>query len=266
MTEYDYSPAAYQRHIETQNRIAKWVDHTEAHHNVFCTPFGARSDVGDDDLDGMSEADEAIPSGASAGGWYESKRRTRGGYASAPPPPPLPLLYHPQPSAPSPVYPPALASAPVGYNYPPPGHYMSPPGSPQQIIIQTMPKHRSSHHHHSGHHHGSRSSSSEARRKSKKTKMFALPPPGSAGPPMQIQPSSYGYPGPQPPPGTYTYSQSPVYYPSNSPYPSQPHVYSPPSSGQSMMSPAPGPSPYYPQSGGYVIVPPKGQHVRVMYA
>ena len=31
MTEYDYSPGAYERHLANQARIAKWVDHTNAH-------------------------------------------------------------------------------------------------------------------------------------------------------------------------------------------------------------------------------------------
>ncbi|KAF9064502.1 hypothetical protein BDP27DRAFT_1425791 [Rhodocollybia butyracea] len=140
MTEYDYSPAAYQRHMETQNRIAKWVDNTEAHHDIFRTPFGPRSDVGDDDLDGMSDADEAIPSGASAGGWYESKRRSGARTGGLPPPPPM--LYSPQPMmAPNAMYPAAMASAPVGH-YPYPSQvYMSPPASPSTIILQTSSKH-----------------------------------------------------------------------------------------------------------------------------
>ena len=31
MTEYDYSPGAYERHLANQARIEKWVDHTNAH-------------------------------------------------------------------------------------------------------------------------------------------------------------------------------------------------------------------------------------------
>lgn len=40
MTEYDYSPEAYERALATQNRIAKWVDTTERHRDEFQTPFG----------------------------------------------------------------------------------------------------------------------------------------------------------------------------------------------------------------------------------
>lgn len=35
MTEYDYSPEAYERFLATQNRIAKWVDDTELHRAHF---------------------------------------------------------------------------------------------------------------------------------------------------------------------------------------------------------------------------------------
>lgn len=35
MTEYDYSPGAYERYLETQQRIARWVDETEGHRPEF---------------------------------------------------------------------------------------------------------------------------------------------------------------------------------------------------------------------------------------
>lgn len=35
MTEYDYSPEAYERYLATQNRIAKWVDETEQHRSQY---------------------------------------------------------------------------------------------------------------------------------------------------------------------------------------------------------------------------------------
>ncbi|KAJ3977030.1 hypothetical protein EV361DRAFT_146291 [Lentinula raphanica] len=264
MTEYDYSPAAYQRYMDTQNRIARWVDNTEAHHQAFREPFGPRSDIGEDDLDGISDAEEAIPSGASAGGWYEDKRRAGGRKNVAPPPPPI--FYHSQPAAPAPMYPGALASAPVGYNYPNQGQggYTSPSTTPQ-IIIQTIPKHRSHRHHDS-----KRSSSSESRKAKSKPRLYVLPSPGSVAPmpPMQMQSPSYGYPGAHPPPGSYNYPHSAGPYGANPAYVPPPPPFSPPVSGHSMISPSPSPAPYYsqPQPGGYVIIPPKGQHVRVMYA
>lgn len=35
MTEYDFSPEAYERYIQTQNRVANWIQHTEEHRQVF---------------------------------------------------------------------------------------------------------------------------------------------------------------------------------------------------------------------------------------
>ncbi|PPR05705.1 hypothetical protein CVT26_008946 [Gymnopilus dilepis] len=35
MTEYDYSPEAYERYMATQNRIANWVNQTEQHRSQF---------------------------------------------------------------------------------------------------------------------------------------------------------------------------------------------------------------------------------------
>ncbi|KAJ7600049.1 hypothetical protein C8J56DRAFT_909451 [Mycena floridula] len=38
MTEYDYSPEAMEKFMANQQRIAKWVDNTEAHAHEFCAP------------------------------------------------------------------------------------------------------------------------------------------------------------------------------------------------------------------------------------
>ncbi|KAF8825425.1 hypothetical protein HHX47_DHR7000001 [Lentinula edodes] len=40
MTEYDYSPEGYQRYLDTQRRISKWVQNTNAHASEFRSPFG----------------------------------------------------------------------------------------------------------------------------------------------------------------------------------------------------------------------------------
>ncbi|KAF8874272.1 hypothetical protein BD779DRAFT_1566992 [Infundibulicybe gibba] len=45
MTEYDYSPEAYERHLATQHRIARWVDTTNRHEPLnpfFPTPQPAQ--------------------------------------------------------------------------------------------------------------------------------------------------------------------------------------------------------------------------------
>lgn len=39
MTEYDYSPEAYERYIKTQERISKWVSQTKAHERRYANPF-----------------------------------------------------------------------------------------------------------------------------------------------------------------------------------------------------------------------------------
>lgn len=41
MTEYDYSPAAYERYLRTQNRVSNWVSHTKAHERQYSNPFVA---------------------------------------------------------------------------------------------------------------------------------------------------------------------------------------------------------------------------------
>lgn len=44
MTEYDYSPEAYERHLNTQRRIATWVDRTEAYRPQFASALSPPSD------------------------------------------------------------------------------------------------------------------------------------------------------------------------------------------------------------------------------
>ncbi|KAF5376984.1 hypothetical protein D9615_007347 [Tricholomella constricta] len=39
MTEYDFSPGAYDRYLATQRRIASWVDHTEGHRPEYGNAF-----------------------------------------------------------------------------------------------------------------------------------------------------------------------------------------------------------------------------------
>lgn len=58
MTEYDFSPEAYERYLATQNRIARWVDETERHKTEFEHPFrapapvaAAAAAINDDEID-----------------------------------------------------------------------------------------------------------------------------------------------------------------------------------------------------------------------
>jgi hypothetical protein len=39
MTEYDYSPAAYDRFMESQSRVGRWVDNANEHSREFVNPF-----------------------------------------------------------------------------------------------------------------------------------------------------------------------------------------------------------------------------------
>jgi len=39
MTEYDYSPAAYDRYMRTQNRVSNWVSDSNAHERQYSNPF-----------------------------------------------------------------------------------------------------------------------------------------------------------------------------------------------------------------------------------
>ncbi|KAK0440884.1 uncharacterized protein EV420DRAFT_1650378 [Desarmillaria tabescens] len=81
MTEYDYSPEAAERYQATMRRISRWVDDAQAHASEYRSPFGPRSDVGDDDAPGPHQA-----------------VLTRGISQRVPPPPPPPMnLYAPVP-------------------------------------------------------------------------------------------------------------------------------------------------------------------------
>ncbi|EGO04125.1 hypothetical protein SERLA73DRAFT_165614 [Serpula lacrymans var. lacrymans S7.3] len=39
MTEYDYSPAAYERYMATHNRVSNWVSNTTQHAHKYSNPF-----------------------------------------------------------------------------------------------------------------------------------------------------------------------------------------------------------------------------------
>ncbi|KAF7976640.1 hypothetical protein HWV62_5957 [Athelia sp. TMB] len=41
MTEYDYSPAAYEKYLRTQTRVSNWVSQTKAHERQYANPFVA---------------------------------------------------------------------------------------------------------------------------------------------------------------------------------------------------------------------------------
>jgi hypothetical protein len=132
MTEYDYSPEAYDRYLATQNRIAKWVDDTEQHRPQFQPAVNASNPP------------------------KESSRRRRPNLYIHPPPssdsedslPPIPLsapgiMY----AAPQPPYPgPPMAPAPRPLLSPPPMMQMVYPGTQRSPYYPYLPpanQHRS---------------------------------------------------------------------------------------------------------------------------
>jgi len=187
MTEYDFSPEAYQQHLANMSRISHWVDRTERHRPEF------------QDASVLLDSSSLPP-------LYSPDDPPRGKLRKRPPPLPLHLPPHPQylypsppfsanfdfsyapgPFSPGPMpYPPPLMSAPP----PPPGHmYPQLPFSPP-----TSPRRR---HHHSHHSHG-RSSRRSSRSRSSS---FSFAPVTSIG--MGYYPYTGIHPGAAPPPLAY---------------------------------------------------------------
>ncbi|THU76603.1 hypothetical protein K435DRAFT_878990 [Dendrothele bispora CBS 962.96] len=80
MTEYDYSPDAYERYMENRSRVARWVDNTDAHSHEFRSPFGTRSDIEEDEYDdGMMDRERGGMHDSHYGGRGYSRRRGGGG-------------------------------------------------------------------------------------------------------------------------------------------------------------------------------------------
>lgn len=49
MTEYDFSPEAYERYLATQNRIVKWVEQIDQHKAEFENPIQYLVESSDDE-------------------------------------------------------------------------------------------------------------------------------------------------------------------------------------------------------------------------
>ncbi|KAL0579209.1 hypothetical protein V5O48_002771 [Marasmius crinis-equi] len=254
MTEYDYSPEGYHRHLETQQRIARWVDTAEAHRHQFSTPFGPRSDVDEgEQWDGVdrSRADNDRPRGLS----------TRG---------PSSQFYYPSPA-------PTMAAAPTQ-----PWHQTRDPSSvhyphqpPALTVITPHSKRKSSKSH------KSHKSSSRARQQ---TYIIQSPipsiPTGAVAP---LPPSRYGSPNipavtyittdhtgypvthtaplHQIPGSVYSYSTPPAATSSPPMYSNPPPMMSPYTTPTA--SPLPG-SPYRPPQPNVVFLPPNTRTIQVM--
>ncbi|KAK7438197.1 hypothetical protein VKT23_018127 [Stygiomarasmius scandens] len=280
MTEYDYSPEAYQRYMDTRSRVARWVDNTEAHSHEFRSPFGMRSDIGEEEMEDMSREMH----GSHYGG--HSRRRgspledfndmsaglsTVGFDTGAPIPHPpfqatVPQSYAPAPRAPGPL--PAQASYGSLYpSYLPPHQGQSttyPPSPlvsacatpPPPIVIHKVSRHHSRHHR-DHHHHSSSHTSSDSRSKSKSRPRTYIIQPSPSSAPMQytVAPSSYpGQYGVNPP------QTAPVGYVTGG-YSSAPVV----TATGGVVSPTPTYGYNQASVPGYVIVSPKGRDVKVVY-
>jgi hypothetical protein len=151
MTEYDYSPEAYERFVATQNRIAKWVNDTEQHRPQFQPAVN------------VAQHPHRLHK-------EHSRRRKPSLYIHPPPPsdssssdsedsiPPMPL------SAPGMMY---AAPAPPRYPGPPVAHAPQPLLSPPPMMPMVYPNTQrppyysylppTNHHHRSSHSHSIRS-------------------------------------------------------------------------------------------------------------
>lgn len=259
MTEYDYSPEAYERHIATQQRISRWVDNTEANAHQFKSPFVPPTEAGESDSTprpghqhrahspahhrdrGLGSSSGLFPGSMGMGmaphsspvhsPTMEGQFQPMGVYPQLPGPMPLPNGFS-RPTSPQ-------MAAPMGPMHLHDSHSSSydslhsGPGMhafPGPMLPGPSPRrHRSS----SPSRHSSRSHRSHKTKRSGSTIIIGpTTPPMSAAPTMGYpgQPTPFQYTSPYTPPGTYPYS----------PYAPQPQ----------------GPP-------GYVVVQPKGKKVKV---
>ncbi|KAJ8509064.1 hypothetical protein ONZ45_g8734 [Pleurotus djamor] len=214
MTEYDYSPEGYRRHMENQARIAQWVDNTQQQAQP--PPSGHDLTRGlapraEEDLDNLLGPGESISQ-------------------FNPSPPPLPF-YGPQQQQ---MYP--------GHQYirppPQPPYYQV---QPQYPLYQPPPPHHSSHREHR--HHRSRShprKSSRSHRSSSPT--YIISPPG---------PTPYAYQGVPAAPGSIL-AMSPPVSPGIPGVPQPAYVVVPRGKTVQIMSPPISPPPPMPYQNGYL--------------
>ena len=113
MTEYDFSPAAYQKYLETQNRIARWVDKTRRYtpSNPFVPATPAVRPTSLDDAKADYRKDST--SSDRRHNYYSSKHKHRRN-SSEPPPTAKPKRYSTSKSPQPPQMPPVRRStAPI---------------------------------------------------------------------------------------------------------------------------------------------------------
>ena len=172
MTEYDYSPEAYERYLATQNRIAHWVDNCEQHRAEFqsAVPNVAEAHMragGHSSYGSGHKLKRSPPPSPTHHNHHGHSQPPRQLFIHAPPPEsesseeygdgpgPMPL------PSPGMIYAPQAAPHPQGY-HPMMGQPMlSPPMMmpPSYMVPPQHGHHKSSHHHHRSHsQHRSRSS------------------------------------------------------------------------------------------------------------
>ncbi|KAF8736551.1 hypothetical protein AX14_014385 [Amanita brunnescens Koide BX004] len=99
MTEYDYSPEAYDRYLATQRRISHWVDNTELHRAEFRTGNDITPSVPptvyDDDSSKRRTASHDAPVRPGHRRYYSSNYPGYGHVPHYATPPPLPHYPHP---------------------------------------------------------------------------------------------------------------------------------------------------------------------------
>ncbi|KAF8060653.1 hypothetical protein FPV67DRAFT_301281 [Lyophyllum atratum] len=234
MTEYDYSPDAYERYMQTQHRIAQWVDQTEEHRPEF-------------DENGEPHRRPSRlqrPSNRQQSHSMYQPRRRRGSSSSSSSSSSEP--YSNSPISPGPMPVPTFQSM-----------YVQPQTTPPMTTIYP-PQHPDSRHHSSSHHH--------------RSPKYIMTPPTS--PPAQAYPYPYGTttgPGQVLSPGGYVYPtkhgaasvgspsfyQPPAqgYHPQSSYFP--PQTQAPRTApyggfyGQSQALPLASPPAQYPQNAAY---------------
>ncbi|KAF8971363.1 hypothetical protein BDZ97DRAFT_1236515 [Flammula alnicola] len=199
MTEYDYSPEAYERHLATQNRIANWVDTTEQHRPQFEHAVGPSAAMRprQPSYDSYSKPKRSPPTSPlrqqyANGGHHWQQQQPRQLFVHAPPPPdsesseeygdgpgPMPL----------PLASPGMMFAPQhGGAAPGAFHHMAPPMvSPPPMMMP--PTYMTAPHHRPSAHHRHRSHSAQLRSRSHQSAAYynMASPPVSSG-------YQYGYP------------------------------------------------------------------------
>ncbi|KAF8961035.1 hypothetical protein BDZ97DRAFT_1268607 [Flammula alnicola] len=198
MTEYDYSPEAYERHLATQNRIANWVDTTEQHRPQFEHAVGPSAAMRprQASYDSYSKPKRSPPTSPlrqqyGNGGHHWQQQQPRQLFVHAPPPPdsesseeygdgpgpmPLPL------ASPGMMFAPQRGGAPGAF------HHMAPPMvSPPPMMMP--PTYITAPHHRPSAHHRHRSHSAQLRSRSHQSAAYysMASPPVSSG-------YQYGYP------------------------------------------------------------------------